>query len=81
MQRKTYYFNDGMGGVVVARNLNQAIKILAGKFGHTKKEKAEYRKEIKKSIKEYFKNDDIDVEWVVESYPTNEKTSFLGWTE
>jgi hypothetical protein len=65
--RKTFYFNDGIDGVVVAENLKKAIRLLAKEIGVTP---VWLTKEIEKGE-----------DWLVECEKTTDRRGLVGWCE
>lgn len=84
MKRKEYWFNDGMGGIVVAHSVKQAIKKLARNYymwdrsqgRDTTKEEIKLFREIRFWIKFQKRNPDLDpadMNWDVYSQTCNDK--------
>lgn len=84
--RKRYEFVDGEAGIIVAKNLKQAIKILCKNSNYSKKIQQEILKECKLSYKESKRSNHMmdvpdEAEWFVEVSKTKDKPGFYGWYE
>ncbi len=81
MKKLTMYkINDGLDGVILAKSLKQAIKMLAPYYGYTVKD---FIDSIKKCDKDYSYDDD----WILTNVDKvakkgrNRRSKMLGWTE